>query len=86
MGYFRIFDYEKIPVIEYEKVDGNSGVSFSVKNGEVKVGYQLNPREGGGMTYTIEYLWKHPEKCVPAEFQSKISDILKKINTAIVRK
>ncbi len=81
---FTIFDYEKIPVIKYEKEDGYSGVFFSIERGEVSAGGWSNPREGGSRPFTIEFLWNYPEKCVPAEFHNQIPYILEKLDQAVV--
>lgn len=75
---FLIFNYNKINKIEYEHIDGITGVYFKVIDGKVTVGGWDNPRDGGENYSSVEYLWYNLKTRIPSEFHDKI-DTVKKI-------
>ncbi len=82
---FLIFDYDKIPPIEYEFTEGIRGVYFKIIDGKVTVGGWDNPRDGGENYNSVEYLWYNINTLIPKEFHNKIDIVKDILKSAVVK-
>ena len=58
---FPLFDYDQTPEChEWREEDGYSGASLKLCSDRVLISGWDNPRDGGGLTCSIENFWTNP--------------------------
>ncbi len=82
---FIIFDYNKIPPIEYEFKERIRGEYFKIIDGKVTVRGWDNPRDGGEFNTSVEDLWYNINSIIQKEFHDKIDIVKDMLKSAIVK-